>query len=117
MSNYRLEGQSWTTQPVTWDFAAATLPADRSIDPFSSVITQQDAQAVISAAFETWSSVTNLQFVYAPQDGSSVDIRNGWGTFSQAASDGQQIGQTNYSYDTSTEKFIADTVIRLIDPS
>ena len=117
MSNYRLEGQSWTMQPVTWDFAAATLPEDRSADPFSGVITQPDVQAAISTAFEAWSGVTNLRFVYAPQDSSSVDIRIGWSTFSQASNDGQTIGQTNYSYDTSTEKFVADTVIRLIDPS
>ena len=116
MSNYRLEGQSWAAQPITWDFAAATLPQDQGADPFSDAITQQAVQAVVETAFEAWSRAANLQFVYAPQDSASVDIRIGWGAF-PADAGGQEIGETAYSYDMTTGKFVPDTVIRLIDPS
>ena len=117
MPNYRLEGQSWASQPITWDFAAATLPQDQGSDAFSSLITQQAVQAVVETAFEAWARAADVQFVYAPQDSAAVDIRIGWGAFPADTGTGQEIGETDYSYDTTTDKFVPDTLIRLVDPS
>ncbi len=117
MSNYRLEGQSWTAQPITWDFAASTLPQDQAGAPFSNLITQQDAQAVVASAFEAWSQVAGVQFVYAPQDSAAVDIRIGWGTFGPASGGSDTIGETTYHYDSATNRFVPDVVIQLLDPA
>lgn len=117
MPNYLLSGQSWAAQPITWNFAASTLPRDAGVYPFSNAITRQDAQAVIATAFEAWSRAANLQFVYAPQDSASVDIRVGWGTFPVSTSSGREIGEADTRYRSDTNRLLPDTLIRLIDPS
>ncbi len=117
MPNYRLEGQSWAIQPITWDFAASTLPQDRASTPFSNLIEQADAQAVVESAFAAWSQAAGVRFVYAPQDSAAVDIRLGWGVFAPSAGDGDTIGETSYSYDTTTNRFLPDVLIQLLDPS
>ena len=117
MPNYRLEGQSWAAQPISWDFAASTLAQDQAATPFSNLITQADAQAVVESAFEAWSQVAGVQFVYAPQDSAAVDIRIGWGVFGPATGDGDTIGETSYRYDSATNRFVPDTVIQLLDPA
>lgn len=117
MPNYRLEGQSWAARSISWDFAAVTLPQDQAGQPFSNAITRQDAQAVISTAFEAWSRATGLQFVYAPQDSASVDIRIGWGVLAPPTATGREIGETDYSYYTATNNFAPDVLVRLLDPT
>lgn len=117
MPTYHLEGQSWSTQPIRWDFASLTLPQDQAGNPFSSAITQQDVQAVIATAFEAWSRAAGLQFVYAPQDSASDDIRIGWGALPPATDSGREIGETSYYYYTATNKFVPDVLVRLLDPS
>ncbi len=117
MPNYRLEGQSWAVQPITWDFAASTLPQDQADAPFSDLITQADAQAVVESAFEAWAQVAGVKFVYAPQDSAAVDIRIGWGIFGASTSSGDTIGETTYNYDPTTDRFVPDVVIQLLDPA
>ena len=83
---------------------------------FSNVITQSDAQAVVNAAFEAWSRVAALQFVYAPQDNAGVDIRLGWGAFA-ASTDTTELGETDYNYLTTDNDILPDVRIRLLDPA
>ena len=116
MPNYVLSGRSWPVQPISWDFAAATLPQDSADTPFSNAITQQDAQAVISTAFEAWSRAAGLRFVYAPQDNAAVDIRIGWGTLTPPTATGREIGETSYYYNSVTNDILPDVLVRLLDP-
>ena len=115
---YALEGYSWPLfeQPITWDFAPVTLAKDQAY-PLSDAITQYDAQQVIITAIEAWSRVTGLQFVSAPADGVSVDIRIGWGEFPAVADTGQEIGETVIRHYVGTGMLAPDALIRLLDPA
>ena len=61
---------------VTWSFA--TL-AGQSYS-FTSAILQQAYRDAITAAFNLWESVANIDFQYAATDAKSNDIRLGWDT-------------------------------------
>ena len=117
---YTLSGQSWLSQPISWDFAGFTLASDQST-PFSRVITEPYAQAVVASAFEAWSRVAGLRFVYAPQDNAAVDIRIGWDTLtpprSTASGTTTELGETDYRYLTAQNSIQPDVRIRLLDPT
>lgn len=66
---------------VTWSFA--TL-AGQSYS-FTSAIMQQAYRDAITAAFNLWESVANIDFQYAATDAKSNDIRLGWDTIDGAS--------------------------------
>ena len=112
---YALAGPRWASSTITWDFAGSTLPGDVTT-PFSNAITQPEYQAVVNAAFEAWSRVADLQFVYAPQDNAGVDIRLGWGAFAASTST-TELGETDYRYLSLVDEILPDARIRLLDPA
>ncbi|MDQ2805217.1 MAG: matrixin family metalloprotease, partial [Pseudomonadota bacterium] len=117
MSEYALEGPSWPSKAVTWSFAAYEYPADAS-DPFSGPIAVPAEQALVMQAFAAWQAVSGLTFVEEPDSANppgAADIRVGFGALSAASED--TIGLTDWSYNTQTNAFEPDTVVRLRDPS
>ena len=105
MSIFALEGPVWSSGTITWSFAAAG-------GTFSNAI-GADYQAIIEAAITRWASVANLTFRQVSDGTPGVDVRIGWGLFSNG-----QIGETDYSYSLGTaQDFVPGTTVRLEDPA
>ncbi|RYY17159.1 MAG: matrixin family metalloprotease [Alphaproteobacteria bacterium] len=68
-------------------------------------------QAVIQAALSRWAQVAKITFQQVA-DSASANIRMGWGSFT-----GSQVGQTDYSYGQSDNKFVSGVTVRLQDPA
>lgn len=115
--NYAFEGPIWNTRTITWSYATANLAQDASrgagfshvIDPAS----QPAYAAAVQTALNTWSSVAGITFVQV-LDSATADLRIGWGDFSTS---GGEIGEANYAYDSATNLFAPDVIIRLQDPA
>jgi hypothetical protein len=105
MSNYALEGPTWTSSTITWSFAnAGGLVTGAVATPY---------QATIEAAIARWAQVSNLTFQQVSDTKPGVDIRIGWSSFSNS-----QIGETDYSYQLgNSQAFVPGTVVLLEDPS
>lgn len=105
MSNYALEGPTWSNATITWSFAAAGGTFTGAIGAAY--------QSAVTAALSRWSQVANVTFKQAADSVSNVNIRIGWGQFS-----GSQIGETDYSYQISGKQtFINGVTVRLEDPA
>ena len=103
MSVYNLEGPSWSSSVVTYSFANGGGNFTSSVSaPY---------QAVIQAALSRWAQVANINFQQVT-DSASTNIRIGWGSFA-----GSQVGQTDYSYTSSDNRFTNGVTVRLEDPA
>ena len=106
MSDYAFEGPKWSTSTITWSFAAAG-------GDFSNAITGA-YQTIVRAAIARWAQVANLTFKEV-SDSTSVNIRIGWGQFTNT-----QLGETDFSYvntASQTQTFRNGTTLRLEDPA
>jgi len=105
VSDYAFEGPKWSSQVVTWSFAAAG-------GSFSGAIGTA-YEDTIRAAVARWAQVANLTFKEISDRTPGVDVRVGWGIFS-----GNQVGETDYTYlNGAAQTFRPGTTVRLEDPS
>ena len=104
MAEYALEGPSWSTNALTWDFGSGGV--------FSSPVGGQ-YQAAILDALQAWSSVANVSFQQLGDGNSAANIQIGFGNLDTAA--GGEVGLTTYEYSGSS--FVETTAIQLEDPA
>ncbi|MBN9562150.1 MAG: Hint domain-containing protein [Alphaproteobacteria bacterium] len=112
--DFNYEGQFWTSQTITWSFAASTFAGD-SAHPYSSFVTDGAAQSVIEQAFQQWQTESGLSFVEVP-DSIDTDIRIGWGNLG-TGNGTEQIGETYYTYLNGGNALNPDVIVRLEDPA
>lgn len=106
MTDFALEGPSWTTPVVTWSFSApGNTSFTNAIDPAY--------QGAIRAAAAAWTAVANVTLKEVAPGTAGTDITVGWGSFG-----GTQIGETAYSYSLgATPAFQPGMMIHIEDPA
>ena len=118
MINYAFEGPTWASSVITFSFATLTYSQDLAT-PFSDpIIAGSPGYNLVEQALTTWHQVSGLTFVLVPDStnpAAAADIRFGYASFPTAG--GGEIGETDYSYDPTTDRFLTDTLVRLEDPA
>ncbi len=118
MINYAFEGPTWASSVITFSFATVTYNQDLAT-PFSDPITVGSPEYnLVEQALTIWHQVSGLTFVLVPDStnpAAAADIRFGYASFSTTG--GGEIGETDYSYDPTTDHFLTDTLVRLEDPA
>jgi predicted Zn-dependent protease len=113
MVAYTLDGEKWTSQPITWSFAEFNYAGD--FLSYSSFMNQAQYQTSIEQALAAWGSVANITFQQIPDSSTqatAADIRIGFADLNTTSSD--VIGYTEYRYVGTT--FQPDTQVTLEDP-
>ena len=80
MADYAFEGQTWSSDVITWSFADSTYPIDASTQ-FSDSISSA-YQATVLDALQRWQGVSGVTFEQvadSPDPSQAADIRIGFG--------------------------------------